>query len=431
VTERLRGLLAAVLVVTVPLGAGLYVGATAFGGTLLPWRPVMVDLDVYRRAGATLLAGGDIYQLPGQLPFLYPPFAALLAAPLALLPRALVEIGWTVAGVLALLAVMRRIGLRGWLLSLVTTASIFLVPSVSQTLAFGQVGIFLVALVVVDLVPGRRAAERIGFGRRMVPEGVWTGLAAAIKLTPAIFVIYLLAVRRWRAAWVCTLTGLLVTGATWLILPGQSSHYWGRLAQGDTGLGHSFIYYTNQSVMADITRILGLTTTATVVGLASSAVVAALGVAVAARWHRLGDVRLAVVLCGLAGLLASPVSWLHHFVWMVPLAFCLLDPNPPIATVSGLQARTVAQLPLAVRLLGLVLFGWLVVAPFLRLPNGADLELLWTPLQNLLGSTTAILGTAFLLCCLLARPVRPVTAVVPPAARRNPPARDRAAPSAS
>ena len=66
-----------------PIVIGLWMAATTFpGGTLTPWRPHMVDLDVYRSAGATLLAGGDFYALPGPLPFLYPPFAALLAVPL-------------------------------------------------------------------------------------------------------------------------------------------------------------------------------------------------------------------------------------------------------------------------------------------------------------------------------------------------------------
>ena len=46
----------------------------------------MVDLDVYVEAGRVPVAGGDFYRLPGPLQFLYPPFAALLAVPLALLP---------------------------------------------------------------------------------------------------------------------------------------------------------------------------------------------------------------------------------------------------------------------------------------------------------------------------------------------------------
>ena len=91
----------------------------------------MVDLDVYRLAGSVLLAGGDFYTLPGQLQFLYPPFAALLAVPLAVLPPTLVQVAWTAAGALALVAVLYRFGLTGWVLSLVATAAVLL-PSPSS-----------------------------------------------------------------------------------------------------------------------------------------------------------------------------------------------------------------------------------------------------------------------------------------------------------
>ena len=164
----------------------------------------MVDLDVYRRAGSVLLAGGDFYDLPGPLQFLYPPFAAVLAVPLALLPATVVQIGWTAAGAMALVAILHRFGLTGWLLSLAGAAVVYIVEPVVQTLAFGQLGIFLVALVVLDLAPGPRV-----FPRRLLPEGVLTAVAAAIKLTPAIFVVYLLVVRKFRAFWVAVVTGIV------------------------------------------------------------------------------------------------------------------------------------------------------------------------------------------------------------------------------
>src|SRR6187200_1906544 len=85
-----------------PVLLALYVGATTFpGGTFIPWHPDMVDLGVYRQAGSVLLAGGDFYDLPGSLQFLYPPFAAILAVPLAVLPTTVVQIGWTTAGAVA------------------------------------------------------------------------------------------------------------------------------------------------------------------------------------------------------------------------------------------------------------------------------------------------------------------------------------------
>jgi len=384
-----------------PVLIALYVGATTFGGTFLPWRPIMVDLDVYRQAGGVLLAGGNFYDLPGPLQFLYPPLAAVLAVPLALLPPTVVQLGWTAAGALALVAILHRFGLKGWVLSLAGSAVIWLVEPVVQTLTFGQLGIFLVALVVLDLVPGPRV-----FPRRLLPEGVLTAVAAAIKLTPAIFVLYLLLVRKFRAFWVAVVTGVVVTLISFAIVPAASYEFWTRLAHGDTGLGHSIIYYTNQSVMADIVRTFGLGQATAIVGLVLSAAVAVAGLWAAVLWHRLGDVRLAVNLCGLAGLLASPVSWLHHFVWVVPLAMSLVERRP-----TGRR-----RLPTWYLALGWVFVGWVVVAPFTDLPNGADVELQWTWSEHLLASITALLGLALLagaiqiarprvLTILLARPL--------------------------
>jgi alpha-1,2-mannosyltransferase len=373
-----------------PVLIALYVGATTFGGTFFPWRPMMVDLEVYRQAGAVLLAGGDFYDLPGPLQFLYPPFAAVLALPLALLPATVVQLGWTAAGALALVAILHRFGLKGWVLSLAGSAVVYLVEPVVQTLTFGQLGIFLVALVVLDLAPGPRV-----FSRRLLPEGALTAVATAIKLTPAIFVVYLLLVRKFRAFWVAVVTGVVVTLISFAVVPAASYEFWTRLAHGDTGLGHSIIYYTNQSVMADIVRIFGLGQTPAIVGLVLSAAVAVAGLWAATLWHRLGDVRLAVNLCGVAGLLASPVSWLHHFVWVVPLAMSLVERRP-------IGRR---RLPTWYLALGWVFVGWIVVAPFTDLPNGADVELQWTWSQHLLASITALVGLVLLAgAILIARP---------------------------
>jgi alpha-1,2-mannosyltransferase len=377
-----------VAICLLPVLMALWVGATSFpGGTALPWRPVMVDLDVYRLAGRVLLDGGNFYQLPGPLPFLYPPFAALLAVPLAVLPVALVQISWTIAGALMIVALLHRWGQTGWRLSLWSTAVVYAVVPVSQTLAFGQVGIVLVALVALDLAPGPRVLRR----RRLLPEGVLTGVAAVLKLTPMIFVLYLLAVRRWRTALTATITAGVLTVLAAIILPRESLDFWGRLARGDTGLGHSLIYYTNQSVYADFVRVFTLAPAGIVLGLLASAAVVALGVWAAAVWHRAGEVRFAVVLCGVASLLASPVSWLHHFVWVVPLAFSLVE----------LVARQPQVLPTWLVVLGWGFVGWVIVSPYRRLPNGGDLELAWTAGQHLLASVTAILGVALLLAAAL------------------------------
>jgi alpha-1,2-mannosyltransferase len=367
-------------VCALPVLAALY--ATSFpDGIFDPWNPIMVDLDVYRRAGSVLLAGGDFYELPGQLQFLYPPLAAVLAVPLALLPTAVVQIGWTVAGAMALVAILHRFGLTGWVLSLSGAVVVYLVQPVVQTLAFGQLGILLVALVFLDLAPGPRV-----FPRRLLPEGLLTAVAGAIKLTPAIFMIYLLAVRKFRAFWVAVITGVVLTLIGAAIVPLASYEFWTRLAHGDTGLGHSIIYLTNQSVMANIVRIFGVGPTPAAVGLVLSAVVAAAGVWAAVLWHRLGDIRLAISLCGVAGLLVSPVSWLHHFVWIVPLAMSLVERRS-----LGLRI-----LPTWFRALSWLFVGWVAVAPFMKLPSGADVEFQWTWSQHLVASMTTFLGLALL-----------------------------------
>ena len=397
-SETLRRLGRGALICLLPVLVALDVGASTFpGGTTLPWHPVMVDLDVYLLAGHVALDGGNFYELPGRLPFLYPPIAALFAVPLAVLPTALVQIVWTSAAALMIVAVLHRWGQTGWRLSLWSAAVVYAVLPVSQTLAFGQVGILLVALVALDLAPGPRI-----FGRRLLPEGALTGLAAAIKLTPMIFVLYLLAVRRWRAALTAVASAGILTIVAGLVFPSISLGFWVRLAHGDTGLGHTLIYYTNQSVYADFLRIFRLSTMGTALGLLVSLVVVVLGVWAAAVWHRAGEIRFAIALCGLASLLASPVSWLHHFVWIVPLAFSLVE----LARRARAGGRS--ALPTWFIVLGWLFVGWVIVSPYRRLPNGGDLELQWTAGQNLLAAMTAILGTALLIgAIVVGRRIRP------------------------
>ncbi|MBA8795784.1 alpha-1,2-mannosyltransferase [Friedmanniella endophytica] len=402
--SALPGWLRALLVGLLPTVVGLYVAATTLGGRAWPWRPNMADLAVYRRAGAALLTGQDIYHLPDSLPFLYPPFAAVIAVPLALLPSTVVEIGWTVANVAALLVIMHRFGVRGWALSLLGTAVIWFVEPVNQTLGYGQVGIFLVALVVVDLVPRSRtdtfvaddpARASVRQGRLV---GVLTGLAAAIKLTPGLFFLLLAAGRRGRAALGVLIGFLAVTVATAAIVPGVSLGYWTRLARGDTGLGHSIIYTTNQSVYGAWLRDFGLGRASSLSGLAVCGLVALLGVVVGVVWLRRGDAPTAVVLGGVATLLASPVSWSHHFVWVVPLGLVLfrLRGHPVLRTI------------------GFVFVGWVVAAPFKVLPRGGDVELTYRWPADLLASITPILGVLLLVAAgLAARRPRPEGAIRP------------------
>ena len=381
--ETAKRALGALAVAAPPVLVGLLTAPIAFeGGSIVPWKPQMVDLDVYRFAGELVLSGGDIYAPSDRLPFLYPPAAAMLAVPLAVLPQALGQFCWLVLCVGCLLAILYRLGLTGWVLSLAGAAAVYFCEPIDQALAFGQVSIVLVTLVVLDLVPGPRLLP----GRALLPTGALTGLATAIKLTPLLFAVYLLLAARRRAAIGTAATMAGLTAAAAIVLPGESLHYWSRLAQGDTGLRPkgSIVYLTNQSIVGSWLRIVGIGGRLTVLGLLMAAIVAGLGAYAACRWHRQGKVAFAVTICGVAGLLASPISWSHQFVWIVPLAVVLLD----------------RELPRSVQISGWVFVGWVTAAPFGRLPGGDDVELKYNGWQYALVSFTAVLGIVFVLACL-------------------------------
>ena len=408
------------------------------GGTLLPWAPVMADLDVYIHTGQVVMAGGDIIaaRAPGTgLAFVYPPFVALLCVPLALLPVSVVQLGWVLLCVLTVYAVLHRIGLAGWVLSGVTAAVVWFVEPVHATIGFGQLGTVLVALVVLDLVPGPRLAPwlfprlfprpapgalsaadagagagtptAVRPGRRgWLPVGSWSGLAAGSKLTPGLFLVMLLIARQWRAAIaLAVVSGVTVTiGA--LVFPSASAHFVGTLLGGDTRTTEGLYYLTNQSLLGAVTRVAG--EQAAPYGLPLAALTALGGAWVAARAYRRGALLLAVSLCGVATLLASPISWTHHFVWVLPLAIALLGDQPlskrlPDAMMVGAPALARRYVPgTGLRLTGWLFVGWVSAAVFLQLlPYGGDAEPNYLPWQLAISVLTPVLGLAVLLAAAL------------------------------
>jgi alpha-1,2-mannosyltransferase len=277
------------------------------------------DLHVYRYAGRSVLEQWPAYGSDDPVtgyPLTYPPFAAVLMVPVALVS------GWVAAGlwtglsaaclVAAVVVTRRDLGQPApwWLVPAAALGSLALEP-VWQNYAFGQVNTILMAAVLVDVLrPERRWS------------GVLLGVAAGVKLTPLVFVVLLVMVGQRGAAARATAT----FGATVLLglvaFPGATS-YWtdGLLDPGRVGppaLAH------NQSLTGALTRILGAPPAAVV----WLAVVIPLTVAVlliARTWWQRGDRALAVCLTALAMLLASPVSWSHHWVWAVPVALVLWE----------------------------------------------------------------------------------------------------------
>ena len=357
-----------------PLLAALWVGGTAIpGSSVWPWSAAgMIDLEVYRRTGTVLLAGGDIFAADG-LPWIYPPFAALLTVGFAVLPQLLAGIVWLWLCVAALGAVLYRLGVTGWRLSLLLVACILFVEPVHETLGFGQLGIFLVAAAVLDSMPGRRL-----LARRILPEGWLTGIATAVKLTPATVAAHNFFAGRRRPGLVAFASFVVATGLAFALLPQASLHYWGALLRGDSGLNSGIIYATNQSVLGVWSRLFGEASRG---GLIASGLTLLLGLGASVLLHRRGQARLGLVLAGLTSLLASPISWSHHYVWVVPLGVVLWQQ---------------LDLPTWYRSYGLAYVAWVVVAPFKQLPRGDDLELRYDLWQHLLTEGGVVAGVLLL-----------------------------------
>jgi alpha-1,2-mannosyltransferase len=385
--------------------SGRLTAALALAGSLLvlavatQLRPQwfsMIDLAVYRAGGAAVLHGQPLYAahpVGSLLPFTYPPFAGLLFAPVAALPwsvaRAVTAVAWLgclIAVVTMSLDLARPAGAgadadaaepgrrAGWwrpstAVLAVAAGGIWLEP-VRGTLAFGQINLLLLVLVLADLT-GRPAR---------LPRGVLIGIAAGLKLTPGIFIGYLLLTGRPRAAGtaLAAFAGTIAVG--WLLLPGDSAAFWGKLWY-DPGHVGGIPYSGNQSLYGAAARLLGSSDRAGLPWLLAVLVVGAGGLLVAAATHRAGHQLLGIGLCALTGLLVCPISWNHHWVWVLPVA---------IAGGAAVAAR-----PTAARVARLA--AWVAVfgsGPIWWVPHGGDLEYRHHGWQLLLGNAYLLAGVA-------------------------------------
>ncbi|GAB3702431.1 hypothetical protein GCM10028815_10560 [Mariniluteicoccus flavus] len=285
-----------------------------------PFDPRMEDLQVYRRAASAILAGQDPYTLANSFPFIYPPFAALLSLVLAPLAAPVTTMGWAALNAAAVWALVRRLGVRGWRLPVITTALLTLVQPFVHTLGLGQLGILLMVACLVDVLDsgpkGSDAARRTR--PRWLPVGLLVGLAAGIKLTPVVFIILLFLLGRRRAGLVAggTFAATIVIGLVGLFKP--AAGYWGRLLHGDSGANpDAFGWLHNQSMLSGWQRFFGVEHT--LGGLALSAILVGIALLAARRCVREGHVWLGVGLLGLASSIANPIAWVHHMTWVVPL----------------------------------------------------------------------------------------------------------------
>jgi alpha-1,2-mannosyltransferase len=366
VAERLAGLApwaAAALGVLAWVAALAAVAPLVRGYLTGPPDQRLVDLDVYRTGGLSVLRGQPLYtmltQPPQLLPFTYPPAAALFAVPLAVLPWPAAQLAWVpfvyvpLAVVIwyAFAPLLRRAGrLRPAAFAIVFAACAYLFP-VRDEMRFGQVDLVLLALAAADC-----AAREPRW-----PRGALVGLATAIKLVPGVFVVYLLLSGRRRAALTAALVALAVTLGAWLLLPQDSVTYW-TSAIFDSGRLGPNSGTSNQSLRGLLLRALlpwppaaaGLPAGLPgVIWVVVAAAVALAGFAAVRRLARQsrepGQISMeAVAVTALVGVLASPVSWIHHYVVMVLVIGAILaDGRAPrrVALAAGTAAYFALTIP--------------------------------------------------------------------------------------
>lgn len=380
---------------TLLLGTAAAVMLAAYLAVRWLAHPTMIDMVVYRTEGRAVLDGRDLYgaavkvQSHGgnALPATYPPFAAVLFAPLAWLPVGAAKVLVTAAN-LALLAVVVHLSMKlvGWqpsraerwsVVAAVAGLCLWLEP-VWTTLRYGQINLALAALVLLDLTrpPGARW------------RGVGVGIATGVKLTPAVFIVWFLLSGRRREAVTSAATALGTAALGFVLLPRDSAKFWLHKVFQTDAVGKTYIT-DNQSLSGMLARITHLDDPKALWAVAA-VVVGIAGLLLAARIERDGDTALGAVCCAVTGLLISPISWSHHWVWAVPAGILLARRTP-----RGLAVWVLVFASFLI---------WAVPHPVLG--PSPDLN----ALQVLLSSLYPLAGLGFLAWAAASTRAQPVTA---------------------
>lgn len=308
--------------------AWYYVGGRLFGHT-----PYRIDIDIYQMGGQAWLDGRPLYRgdvlfhtpIGLNLPFTYPPLAAIVFCPFSWLhmPAASVAItGLTVvllivstAIVLARLDVWNASALvpgpawlrRLWLAVLIAAAATIWLEPIASNFAFGQINVVLMTLVIADCVPRRTPW----------PRGMLMGFGIALKLTPAVFLLYFLLRRDGRAALTALASFAAATLLGFVLAWSDSWEYWTRTVHHTDRIGEAALN-TDQNIVGALAR-LGLDEHERFpLWVAACLLVLAATVWAMRRVLRADEPILAVICVALFGLVVSPVSWSHHWVWMLP-----------------------------------------------------------------------------------------------------------------
>ncbi|WP_081628916.1 glycosyltransferase 87 family protein [Smaragdicoccus niigatensis] len=313
-------------------------------------RSFMIDAQCYRISGRWILNGhplysGSLFGLKNGLEFVYPPIAAIPMIPLAMVSAHRYDELILFAELTAVFAAcwlsLRMLGYRASKKLAVaagaTTALLLWIEPIWTSVHLGQINIFLMVLVLAGFHLRNRFAPGL------------IGAAAAMKLTPGLFIAGLFGVGERAKSYVAGASFVGFTLVAAAAMPRNSFDFWtdavfhaSRIAPADNG--------ANFSIMGLIARAFGTPTPPTIVWVAVAGTCAFATFIIMRRLYARGEVLLAVSLCGIAACAISPFSWGHHWVWFLPLILGLAqrawdDPRWPTITPVALVTAAVACWP--------------------------------------------------------------------------------------
>lgn len=357
-----------------------------------------IDSDVYRAGAQAFLDGLNLYEqdyvVGGiQLPFTYPPIATVVFTPLLLVPSSTMGVLLTLLSAALMwwcIAIVLRRVIKGISVGDSRMFALFILPialftePVNQTLQFGQINILLMTLVLMDTFTKKP----------WLPRGFWIGLAAAIKLTPAVFGLYFLVKKDWKGAITSILSGVGFTLLAFILLPSSSQVYWTETLSDPSRIGN-LSYITNQSIRGMFSRLMHENQDLVELIWMAGVALTLIGVAIAMfRVLKAGSPHGAVLLNSLIALLCSPVSWSHHWVWLIPLAlgfaaaaWAQRQHSPATAATAGVMA-VISTIPM-------------LIPTFWNMPYDSEAAPAWPLLLHPSGSSYVVVAIAIVIVALV------------------------------
>ncbi len=284
-----------------------------------------VDLAVYRQAGYDLFHNIPLYSnsfgtnLNVRLGYVYPPITSLVFVPFSLVSMNLTKWIWTVLSIAELLTVIKisfskfiesnkKYEIPFWL---IISGLMLWVSPMYNNLIYGQIDILILTIVLTDLVFLQNNKRP-----KWLPQGLLTGIAAAFKLVPAIFILYFLITADFKRLKNSLIAFASLTLFGFIIMPSDSSTYWFHYLE-NTGRNDNAWYFTNQSLDGILRRLSPNHWTDIWIPLMLAILI--FGMISAIRAHKNNDEFLAIILVGTTGIIISPISWIHECVWVIPI----------------------------------------------------------------------------------------------------------------